>query len=577
MIYAFNESKILNYPDGEVALDSRNLEQLRQKYAELCVKYQQVVGKLEQRSLMQMGSQRLGLWAMKTQVAGVAVVENGRIQVTNQVWEDLAAPRNNQEAFCSVSPDLYHYSSLNDLALERRPQQDVGPMLFRREDHEQTLEIRVESVEPIGAPPLTVVMAIDVTERIRLERDLAQSREALEQQARMRAMGELASGVAHDLNNLLGSLTLRVALLKKADPVLLAAQEKNIAAMERLIKDAAARVRRLQDFGRRPGGRQIGPIQLDAVIREAIEMVRAQVEEKSSFAGFPVRIETCLGAPIYVSGASTAELRHMFINLVLNARDAMPNGGKVRIGLERTDAGAVVTVTDDGTGIAEDHLAHIFEPFFSTKGALGTGLGLSTAHALMSELGGRITAANRPEGGAVFTLVFPVNDGDIVEETGDRMSPVPRPFVKARPGHRILVVDDDVEHLQTTKAVIELEEQDVETAASGRDALMRIQTGAHFDLVLCDAGMPELNGWQVAEAIKAMAPSMRIYLLTGWGEQIAEDEPRRSLIAGVLPKPVNLKRIRSILTPPKADGASSKAVSDLSTDGASRIGALSGE
>jgi CheY-like chemotaxis protein len=174
----------------------------------------------------------------------------------------------------------------------------------------------------------------------------------------------------------------------------------------------------------------------------------------------------------------------------------------------------------------------------------------------MAEIGGQITAANRPEGGAVFTLVFPTSGTDMIHESSDRMSPLPRLSGRV-PSHRILVVDDDLEHLQTTKAVIELEEQDVDTAPSGREAIARIQGGARYDLVLCDAGMPDLNGWQVAEAIRGLAPSMRVYLLTGWGEQLAEDEPRKHLVAGILPKPVNLKRIRSILAPtPRAEGKS---------------------
>ena len=542
-----------------MASDAQSLAQLRQKYAELCAKYQGAVTKLQQRSVESTGMYRLGQWAMQTQGAGVALVEQDRLILANAYFLALAGTVNPTESFRWLDPkDATRYQSLAELAVDQAQKgEKVGKgELFEREGHGQAVEIFVENVERLPASSLTIVMVFDVTDRVRLERELTQAREALEHQGRMRAMGELASGVAHDLNNLLGSLTLRVALLKKGDPAYLAAQEKNIGAMERLLKDAASRVRCLQDFGRRRAGRQVGPIQLDAVIREAIEMVRAQVEERTSFAGVPIRIETGLGSPTYISGASTAELRHMFINLLLNARDAMPKGGTVHIGLERSEAGAVVKVSDDGTGIPQDHLSRIFEPFFSTKGALGTGLGLSTAHALMAEIGGQITAANRPEGGAVFTLVFPTSGTDMIHESSDRMSPLPRLSGRV-PSHRILVVDDDLEHLQTTKAVIELEEQDVDTAPSGREAIARIQGGARYDLVLCDAGMPDLNGWQVAEAIRGLAPSMRVYLLTGWGEQLAEDEPRKHLVAGILPKPVNLKRIRSILAPaPRAEGKS---------------------
>lgn len=544
-------------PTTTMASNAQSLAQLRQKYAELCAKYQGAVDKLQQRTAESTGMYRLGQWAMQTQGTGVALVEQDRVILSNACFQELAGPANPTESFRWLDPnDSTRYRSLAELAVAQARKGEKGSKgeLFEREGQGQTVEIFVENVERPSSPPLTIVMVFDVTDRVRLERELTQAREALEHQGRMRAMGELASGVAHDLNNLLGSLTLRVALLKKGDPAYVAAQEKNIGAMERLLKDAASRVRRLQDFGRRRAGRQVGPIQLDAVIREAIEMVRAQVEERTSFAGVPIRIETGLGSPTYISGASTAELRHMFINLLLNARDAMPKGGTVHIGLDRSDEGAVVKVSDDGTGIPQDHLSRIFEPFFSTKGALGTGLGLSTAHALMAEIGGKISASNRPEGGAVFTLVFPTSGTEVIHDSGDRASSLPRLNGKVA-SHRILVIDDDIEHLQTTKAVIELEEQDVDTAPSGREAIARIQGGARYDLVLCDAGMPGLNGWQVAEAIHGLAPSMRVYLLTGWGEQIAEDEPRKQLVAGILPKPVNLKRIRSILSPaPRSEG-----------------------
>jgi CheY-like chemotaxis protein len=162
----------------------------------------------------------------------------------------------------------------------------------------------------------------------------------------------------------------------------------------------------------------------------------------------------------------------------------------------------------------------------------------------MSSIGGSIKAENGPEGGAVFTLTF----STITERRSSTGQLSPR----AAPGQRILVVDDDLEHLQTAKAVIELEEQEVDVAESGRAALERFQSGTSYDLVLCDAGMPGLNGWQVAEQIRAIAPGTRVYLLTGWAQQIADDDPRRHLVSGILPKPMNLDRLRQLLAPGEA-------------------------
>jgi signal transduction histidine kinase len=556
---------ILTDGDHDDSLHERGAraEGLRRKYLELCKKYEHAVEKLRTRVAQEDGGNVLTTWAMHTVIA-VAVMQDGEVLLANACWRTLSEPIDGASAFRTLPAKenerherhdghdghdghVRRYEDLAAVAVTEAARARAGkitpPLLIQREGHEQVLELRFESVQRSPAACSIVAMAHDVTDRVRGQRELDMAREALAHQGRMRAMGELASGVAHDLNNVLGSLTLRVALFK-ADPAVKAVkQQQNIAAMERLLKDAAARVRCLQDFARRPGGRQIGSIDLSAVIRESIQMVRPEMEEKTSFAGSPIRIEASINAMPYVSGVSGAELRHMFINLLLNARDALPKGGLVQIEAQSGPESAIVTVSDNGTGIPEEHLPRIFEPFFTTKGRLGTGLGLSTAHALMTELGGSIAAANRPEGGAQFTLKFPVME--------DRMTPVPRSLPKAASGHRVLLIDDDAEHLTTTKAFIELEDQEVDVASSGPEALDRLRGGARYDLVLCDAGMPELNGWQVAEQVRSILPEAKIYLLTGWGESLVEDEnePRRSLVTGVLSKPVNLNRIRSLLGP----------------------------
>jgi signal transduction histidine kinase len=273
---------------------------------------------------------------------------------------------------------------------------------------ERTLEVRAERVNSNRRPidPLSVlVVAHDITQQVRSERELALAQAALTEQERLRALGELASGVAHDLNNTLHAMKLRLELLRQGE--ILPSQSAHLDALSRIVADASTRVQRLQDFSRQ----QVEPVneqvQLEEVISESVEIARGDIEHRAAREGLSVRfvVELPRLPPV---NASATDLRYVFINLLLNARDAMPLGGTIRVRGAVDKGKVVITVEDEGTGIAEEHLRSLFRPFFTTKGQHGTGLGLSMAYGVMSRAGGTITAANRPEGGALFTLTFPL-------------------------------------------------------------------------------------------------------------------------------------------------------------------------
>lgn len=535
--------------DGEQEFISDAHRTLLRKYRELIRKYQALVDKLENSKLDYAGTFELAWWAMRTISTALAIVQGSTLLLANPKFTELARNVGGKGEWRLMNAEEgveeRRYSTLRQLAMGEAAaaRSDGSPCVvtgvFERIGGDQAIEVIVER-EPRKSAGLgtAVVVVNDVTARIRAERELFESRQALAHQQRMRALGEVASGVAHDLNNMFGSLTLRLALVK-ADPAATPAQRNNVDAMSRILRDAAARVGRLQEFAHKPTARLLGSVDIGAIIRESVDMVRAEVEEKSSFAGRPVRIEVSLPSLPNVSAPSSAELRHMFINLILNARDAMPKGGKIRVEGKLLGPLLEITICDEGTGIPAELLPRIFEPFFTTKGKNGTGLGLSNACGLMESIGGSIRAENRQDGGASFRLIF--------QTATERNLSFREPSPKAMPGQRILVIDDDPEHLQMAKAVIELEDQQVEVAGNGKEALDRMRNGAQYDLVLCDAGMPGLNGWQVAGEIRVIAPETRVYLLTGWAQQIPEDDPRRRLVNGVLPKPMNLDRLRGLL------------------------------
>lgn len=241
----------------------------------------------------------------------------------------------------------------------------------------------------------------------RSEEERERARQALIEHEHLRALGEMASGIAHDLANTLNAMRLRLELIQR-DTGLSEHQRGHLDALMHIVSDARERVSHLHDFARqRPGQARPGePVQLAGVVREAVEIARADLEEQAARAGILVSVEVEVPPLLRVSG-SAADLRYVFINLLLNARDAMPGGGTIRVRGHASNGQAILTVEDEGTGIPEEHLPSIFRPFFTTKGRQGTGLGLSMAQGVISRAGGTITAANRPERGAIFTLTFP--------------------------------------------------------------------------------------------------------------------------------------------------------------------------
>jgi signal transduction histidine kinase len=251
-----------------------------------------------------------------------------------------------------------------------------------------------------------LVLVHDISEQVRAEQELTQAQQSLTEQEHLRALGELAAGVAHDLNNTLNAMRLRLELIQRGDASALS-HSSHLDALVRIVSDASTRIHRLQDFARQRTEVSDEQAQLDEVIQEAVEIARSDIDHRAELEGHALRVELEL-ARLPPVNASPTDLRYVFINLLLNARDAMPHGGTIRVRGVEEGGKAVITVEDEGRGIPEEHLRSIFRPFFTTKGKHGTGLGLSMAYGVMARAGGTITAANRPEAGAVFTLCFPL-------------------------------------------------------------------------------------------------------------------------------------------------------------------------
>jgi len=308
-----------------------------------------------------------------------------------------------------------------------------------------------------------------------------------------------------------------------------------------VMKDAAVRVTRLQDVVHERFDEPLESIDLRGVIEEAVEMVHFVVEKSPTPTGGTIKVSFEVPSLPPIMGYS-AELLHVFANLLLNARDALPSGGNITVTGEPLEDAIVIGVADDGVGIKPDLLAKIFDPLFTTKNT-GTGLGLSMARDVMTRMGGSIRADNRTQGGAIFNLRFPLPRVASRPESPAQDSQ----SAPSASGHSILIVDDYEDPLISLKAVLELRGQNVETASSGKEALARIRSGATDDVMLCDLNLKEIDGWAIAEEVSRIANGPRFYLMTGWLPDLPDNDPKRALVRDILTKPIDLERLFRIL------------------------------
>jgi signal transduction histidine kinase/CheY-like chemotaxis protein len=375
--------------------------------------------------------------------------------------------------------------------------------------------------------------------RKRAEDEVERSRDLLAGEERIRVAGQLASGVAHDLNNTLNVIRLRLSAIME-DEAMLRKHQLRLRSIERAVEDAALTVARVRELGRNQGESRSESSQLTEVLDDAIGLVRTTIEGKSAMAGSPVRLESRVSKPLPRVVGHASELRQIFLNLFLNAYDAVSSeGGEIIIASAVRDDQVIITVSDNGPGIPAAQLERIFDPFFTTKGPHGTGLGLSIVKSTMEALGGRVTAGNGTAGGASFSLEFPVASPGLAHFREETSTPLPARC-------HFLVIDDDAENLDALRELLQRRGHQVETARSGREALEKIRSTGAFDLVLCDLAMPEMNGWEVARTALDTNPTLKFYIVSGWGEQLQSQMPPDLPIEGVLSKPIDVMELEQL-------------------------------
>ena len=379
---------------------------------------------------------------------------------------------------------------------------------------------------------------------------LPEAQEELIRAEKLRALGRLAAGIAHDLNNTLAAILGQAELmhLQTSDPNLL----ESLGILEVAATDGVQVVRRLQAFARQQPASALVPCDLARAVSEALDITRPRWRDEAQRQGRLIEVKTALdGLPPILGRA--AEIREALTNLILNAVDAMPAGGSLTFagGLapataqKETEGRTTIprrfvelTVTDTGIGMSDTVRRQAFEPFFTTKDGQGTGLGLAMVYGIMERHGGTIEVVSTPAVGTTFRLGF---------QAAPQIAPVvlSRPQVRT-PVRRVLVIDDDPRVRRTVVSLLRAAGHHVSEADGGRQGLSRFAEEA-VDVVLTDLGMPEVTGWDVAATVKARLPTCPVVLLTGWGDQRLDEPASRDLVDRVLHKPVRFQELLQVI------------------------------
>lgn len=368
---------------------------------------------------------------------------------------------------------------------------------------------------------------------------------------RLRAMGQMAAGVAHDFNNALMGVLGQAQLMRlslEQGPVAASLQGVEgyagllecLARQERVVLDAAETIRKIRESTRQGNEEAFGPVALGEIVEQVLAISRPRWKDQAEAAGIPITVRTALTDTPPVLGHA-AELREAITNLLFNALDAMPHGGTVTIATRHVTGDVVeLTVTDTGVGMSQAVQAHLFEPFFTTKGTRGTGLGLSMVHGIVSRHRGEITVQSVEGQGTTITLRLPV--AEVTAEVA-ALPAAPPPLAVPL---RLLIIDDDPLLAETLGELLRTLGHEAAIATSGEEGLTRL-AAERFDLVMTDLGMPGMSGWDVARVARARWPQLPVILVTGWGDVIEQDRIEGTGVDAVLAKPYTVSQLQYVL------------------------------
>ena len=354
---------------------------------------------------------------------------------------------------------------------------------------------------------------------------------------KLRAMGEMASGVAHDFNNVLavvlGNVQLLLHQLERLSPEEI---REGLKVIERSSKDGAETIRRIQEFTGVRRDREFISLSLNEIIAEVVNITQPRWKGQTRKEGVQIELTIQRGDIPLVMG-SPSELREVLTNIIFNAVDAMPEGGTLTIATQpQTEDWVEMRIIDTGIGMTEEVKKRIFDPFFTTKGVKNSGLGMSVSYGIIKRHGGEILVESEPGKGTTFIIHLPTGHGE-AEATVKEITPT-----KVSRQARILVIDDEDSVRDILSRMLKTKGHQVVVASDGEEGINRFRSEP-FDLVFTDLGMPKLSGWEVGKIIKEINPKVPIAMITGWGVEYDRKKLSESGIDLIVSKPFNFDQV----------------------------------
>ncbi|MCK5117490.1 MAG: response regulator [Candidatus Aegiribacteria sp.] len=450
----------------------------------------------------------------------------------NQTIGTLQLNDRRKDMFTRETIDFFEKISVSiGIAFDRKLIQEE--LIKHRENLEQLIDARTIELRAANEE-----LQKEISMRKRIEEKLLHTREQVIQKERLSALGQMASGIAHDFNNslvpILGFSDLLLseqALLNDKNEVVSLLKEINSAA-----EDARKIVQRLREVYKRDNGVDYRKINLGCIIEKSVLLTKPKWQEEKCAEGNPINIHLELHEVPPVL-ANATELREVFTNLILNSVDAMPDGGSITIRMQ-ADAKRIMTeLIDTGGGMTAEVYKQCMDPFFTTKGSSGTGLGLSMVHGIINRHKGSIQIDSEPGKGTRTLIYLPADlSGSLEEDTKNNRTASGQPL-------HILIIDDDSRTRDLLERFLKLDNHVIEVASTGMNGIDKFRA-KKFDLVITDRAMPDISGDCVAETIRETHPNMPIILLTGFGDIMKDKKEKPPNIDLIFSKPVTHDELR---------------------------------
>jgi signal transduction histidine kinase/ActR/RegA family two-component response regulator len=372
--------------------------------------------------------------------------------------------------------------------------------------------------------------------------ELKQAQDQVVQAEKLRAMGELASGVAHDFNNVLavvlGNTQLLLHQLDHLGPEEI---REGLKVIERSSKDGAETIRRIQEFTGVRRDREFISLSLNEIVTDVVSVTQPRWRDQTQKKGIQIELTTRLGEIPLIMG-NPSEVREVLTNIIFNAVDAMSKGGKLTITTQpQAEDWVEVRIADTGIGMTEEVKKRVFDPFFTTKGVTNSGLGMSVSYGIIKRHGGEILIESEPQRGTTFIIHLPTGYGE--EEGLVKEAAV---FKESRRA-RILVIDDEDSVRDILSRMLRTKGHKVVVAPNGEEGIERFRAET-FDLVFTDLGMPKLSGWDVGKTIKGINPKTPIAMITGWGVELDREKLSESGIDLIISKPFNFDQVIDLVS-----------------------------